>query len=274
VRARRLEPNIRASSGECGWAVAGPAHPGRVIAIVAAVWVTIAVSVPRPARAYRPFDQTDAGVAELHTFELELGPIGYIQEPSGGVFVPGFILNYGAIDRIELVFDAHKSLLFGGPDAAAERRRLNTQLLIKGVLREGSLQGGRGPSLAAEAGAFLPTLPAAGGPGASLAFIASQRWRALAVHLNVEGDFTRDQHFAFIGGAIVEGPDAWVVRPVSEFFAAQQSDSGVSPTLSALGGAIWRCRPGLDLDAAVRLAREADQRVLEIRAGLTWTFEI
>jgi len=249
----------------------GTAHPA---AIAAAIWVAIAVAASRPARAYRPFDQTDAGVAELHTVELELGPVGYIQEPPGGLFVPGFIFNYGAIDRIELVFDAHKSLLFGGPDAAAERRRLNTQLLIKGVLREGSLQGGQGPSLAAEAGAFLPTLPAAGGPGASLAVIASQRWPALAVHLNLEGDLARDGHAAFIAGAIVEGPDAWVVRPVSEFFVAQESDSGVSPTLSALGGAIWRYNPSLAFDAAVRLAREAGERVVELRAGLTWAFQI
>jgi hypothetical protein len=266
-------PNVPAPLGKRG-RVLGAASPARGVALAAVVWTTFAVALPRPARAYRPFDQTDAGVAELHTFELELGPVGYIQEPSGGVFVPGFIFNYGAIDRIELVFDAHKSLLFGGPDAAAERRRLNTQLLVKGVLREGSLQGGQGPSLAAEAGAFLPTLPAAGGPGASLAFIASQRWPALALHLNVEGDLTRDGHAAFIGGAIVEGPDAWVVRPVSEFFVAQQSDSGVSPTLSALGGAIWRYKPSLAFDAAVRLAREGGERVVEIRAGFTWAFEI
>jgi hypothetical protein len=266
-------PIVPAPAGERG-RVLGAAPPARGVALAAAIWVALAVAVPRPARAYRPFDQTDAGVAELHTFELELGPVGYIQQPSGGVFVPGFIFNYGAIDRIELVFDAHKSLLFGGPDAAAERRRLNTELLVKGVLREGALQGGQGPSLAAEAGAFLPTLPAAGGPGASLAFIASQRWPALALHLNIEGDLTRDGHVAFIGGAIVEGPDAWIVRPVSEFFVAQQSDSGVSPTLSALGGAIWRYKPSLSFDAAVRLAREAGERVVEVRAGLTWTFEI
>jgi hypothetical protein len=273
VPERPSKPKVPAPDGERCRA-RGALLAGRAATIAATIWVALAAVVPRPARAYRPFDQTDAGVAELHTFELELGPVGYIQEPSGGVFVPGFIFNYGAIDRIELVFDAHKSLLFGGPDAAAVRRRLNTELLVKGVLREGSLQGGQGPSLAAEAGVFLPTLPAAGGPGASLAFIVSQRWPALAVHLNAEGDLTRDGHVAFIGGAIVEGPDAWVVRPVSEFFVAQESDSGVSPTLSALGGAIWRYRPSLAFDAAVRLAREAGERVVEIRAGLTWAFDL
>jgi hypothetical protein len=142
------------------------------------------------------------------------------------------------------------------------------------VVREGVLQDRPGPSVAIEAGAILPTVPVAGGVGAALTVIASERWPALALHLNVEGDLTRDGHFAFIGGAILEGPDAWAVRPVSEFFVAQQSDSGVSPTLSALGGTIWRYKPSLAFDAAVRLAREAGERVVEIRAGLTWAFDL
>ena len=232
----------------------------------------VAISAPLPVFAYRPFDQTDADVAAPHTIELELGPVGYIRQPTGGTFVPGFIFNYGPVDRIELVFDAHKSLLFGGPDVEARRRQLDTELLIKGVLRKGSLQGETGPSLAAEAGALLPTLPAAGGAGASLAFIASLRWPALAIHVNVEGDRTRDDGFAFIGGAIVEGPAAWTVRPVSEFFVAAQEDA--SPTLSGLGGAIWRYNPNLSFDAAARIARENGERVFELRAGLTWSFGI
>jgi hypothetical protein len=234
--------------------------------------ILVAVAAPRPAYAYRPFDQTDADVAETHTIELELGPVGYIHLPTGGTFVPGFILNYGPVDRIELVFDGHKAFLFGGPDVEAQRRQLDSELLIKGVLRKGTLQGETGPSLAAEAGAILPTLPASGGPGASLAFIASQRWPALAIHLNLEGDRTRDHRFAFVGGAIVEGPDAWTVRPVAEFFVAGQEDS--STTVSGLAGAIWRCRPDLAFDAAARLAWQADQRVIEIRAGLTWSLGI
>jgi hypothetical protein len=232
------------------------------------VAVLVALATPLPAYAYRPFDQTDADVAAPHTIELELGPVGYLHQPQGGTFVPGFIFNYGPVERIELVFDAHHSFLFGGPDTGAQRRQLDTALLIKGVLREGSLQGFAGPSLAAEAGALLPTLPISGGAGASLAFIASQRWRALAIHLNVEGDLTRDDHFAFIGGAIVEGPDAWTVRPVGEFFVADQDD--LSPTLSGLAGAIWSCTPNLSFDAAGRLARQPGGRVVELRAGLTW----
>jgi hypothetical protein len=237
-----------------------------------AIALLIVAVAPQLAWAYRPFDQTDADVAPLHTVELELGPLGYVHQSTGGTFVPGFILNYGPVDRIELVLDAHKSVLFGGPQVAARRRQLETALLVKGVLRKGSLQGGNGPSLAAEAGAILPTLPAAGGPGASLTLIASQRWPALAIHLDLEGDLTRDDHLAVIAGGILEGPDAWTVRPVGEFFVAAEND--LPATLSGLAGAIWRWRPTLVFDSAVRLAREDGARVIELRAGLTWSFGI
>jgi hypothetical protein len=224
------------------------------------------------ARAYRPFDETDADVAETHDIELELGPIGYLHQPTGGTFVPGFILNYGVVPRVELVFDAHAAFLWGGPDVAARRRQLDSELSAKVVVREGVLQDRPGPSVAVEMGALLPTVPVAGSPGAALTAIASERWPALALHLNAEGDYTRDGTFAFIGGAIVEGPGAWTVRPVGEFFFAQETSAPV--TLSGLAGAIWRASPHLAFDAAGRLARQDDARVIEIRAGLTWSFGI
>ena len=159
-----------------------------------------------------------------------------------------------------------------GPTPAAGRRQLDTELLGKVVVREGALQDRPGPSIAIEAGAILPTVPVAGGVGATLTVIASERWPALALHLNAEGDYTRAGRFVFTGGAIIEGPDAWTVRPVGEFFVSEEGSAPV--TLSGLAGAIWRVTPHLALDAAGRLAREDDARVIEIRAGLTWSFPI
>jgi hypothetical protein len=234
--------------------------------------IVAAVSLPLPAWAYRPFDQTDAGVAALHTMELELGPVGYVHQPFGSSYAPGFVFNYGVVDRVELVLDAHQSFLFGGPQVDARRRRLDTGLLAKGVLREGSLQGGSGPSVAAEIGALLPALPVAGGVGGSLAFIASQRWPAVTVHFDVEGDITREDDLAFTGGAIVEGPDAWTIRPVCEVFAA--TESGYSTTVSGLIGGIWQINRAVALDTAARAARQEGVRTVELRAGLTWTFGI
>jgi hypothetical protein len=236
-----------------------------------ALWIAALASLllTAPAWAYRPFDETDADVAELHDFELELGPVGYTHDAAGGAYTPGFILNYGIVPRVELVYDAHHAVLYGGAQAAARRRALDTSLNAKGVVREGCLQGQPGVSVAVEAGALLPTLPAAGGVGAALATIVSQRWPAGTLHLNLEGDVTRDHTFAFIGGAILEGPIGWTVRPVAEPLVARQENQPA--VLSALGGAIWRAGEHLDLDAAFRVARQGAENVYEARAGLTWT---
>jgi hypothetical protein len=231
----------------------------------------VILAAPAPALAYRPFDETDASVATTGEVELELGPFGYTHDPAGGTFTPGLILNWGALPRLEIVFDAHHSLLFDGPDLAARRRALDTALTGKYVVRQGVLQGAGGPSVAVEGGPILPTIPAAGGVGLALAGIVSERWDAAALHVNLETDLTRDHDLAVIAGAIGEGPDAWTVRPVAEVFVAR--DTGVTTT-SALGGAIWRAGPRLSFDAAARAARAADANIYELRAGLTWAFEI
>jgi hypothetical protein len=234
--------------------------------------LALAAAAPGAARAYRPFDQTDAGVAETHDVELELGPLGLVHDPAGWSYIPGFILNYGVVHRVELVFDAHHAFVFGGSDVEARRRQLDSSLTAKAVVREGVLQDKPGPSIALEAGALLPTVPVAGGAGVAVAGIASERWPALALHLNAEGDYARDGTFAFIGGLIVEGPDAWTVRPVGEFLFSHETRLPV--TVSGLAGAIWRVTPHLAVDAAGRLADEEGERELEIRAGLTWAFSV
>ena len=162
--------------------------------------------------------------------------------------------------------------MFGGPDVGAHRRQLDTGLFAKAVVREGALQDRPGPSIAVEVGALLPTVPLAGGAGVSVTAIASQRWPALKLHLNAEGDYTRDGTFAYIGGFILEGPDAWTVRPVSEFFVSHQTD--VPVTVSGLAGAIWRVTPHLSFDSAFRLAHQGSAQEIEIRVGLTWAFPI
>jgi hypothetical protein len=237
----------------------------RVVPIV----VLASLAVAAPARAYRPFDETDADVAETDAFELELGPVGYTHDAAGDTYTPGFILNYGIVHRVELVFDAHHAILYGGIEPEMRRRALDTALTAKVVVREGCLQGRSGLSVAVEGGPLLPTLPAAGGVGFGVAAIASQRWPAGTIHVNVEGDLTREHTFAFIGGAILEGPITWTVRPVAESYVAREDN--VPTVVSGLGGAIWRANEHLDLDAAFRLARQGDETIYEVRAGFTWT---
>jgi len=246
-----------------------PRRPRRGRRRATSLGVVISALAGRQAAAYRPFDQTDADVAAVHEVELELGPIGIMRDDDGTTFIPGFIFNYGFAPTFELVMDAHAAFLWGGRDAAARRRQHQTSLSLKHVLRAGSLQGETGPSLAAEVGALLPTIPAAGHAGGALALIVSQRWPDLTVHVNAEGDLTRAGGRAFIVGAIVEGPERWPLRPVAELLSAHETDS--TATYSALAGMIWRATEAISPDLAVRGATEAGAPVYELRVGLTWS---
>src|SRR5262245_37476099 len=144
------------------------------------------------ALAYRPFNGTDAAVAEPGQVELELGPIQYFELGQAPIlFSPDVVFNYGIGERWEFVLQgrlAHDLL----PDSQGPNL-VDNGVLLKGILREGSLQDKSGPSIATEFGLLLPSTRDEPGTGASLAFIVSQRWSALTLHLNAEVAMTRRQ---------------------------------------------------------------------------------
>src|ERR1700740_3291054 len=123
---------------------------GSCIASSLAAW-------PGPAVAYRPFDGTDAAVADLGEVEIELQPAGAI---GAGATKPlsEAVFNYGFADRWELVLQGTAQVL---PEAAGPLSVSNGAFL-KYVLVPGVLQGKQGPSVATE---FGPLLPPAGGSG-------------------------------------------------------------------------------------------------------------
>ena len=60
-----------------------------------------------PAHAYRPFDGTDAGVADPGEFELEFGPIQHSREGSTRSWIaPAAVANWGVAHDREIVLDA------------------------------------------------------------------------------------------------------------------------------------------------------------------------
>src|SRR5437763_13726549 len=60
----------------------------------AIILACIAVALPRPAFAYRPFDSTDAAVAAEGEMELELGPLGFLKTGADRFLVtPGAIFS-------------------------------------------------------------------------------------------------------------------------------------------------------------------------------------
>jgi hypothetical protein len=77
-----------------------------------------------PALAFRPFDGTDAEVAELNHFDIELQPFGALQEgPDKKLVAPEAVINYGfAKDwEAQLGLDHFATLYLG--DHSFERSR-------------------------------------------------------------------------------------------------------------------------------------------------------
>jgi hypothetical protein len=232
----------------------------------------MAVAVPRVAHAYRPFDQTDADTAEVDTLELELGPVKLTSGDQRLAYGPGGVFNYGFAAGWELVFDYDATIPLSDLGGAL----VLTDLMVKHVIREGSLQEKPGPSVAIEVGPLLPTLPALDDEiGGSVAVIVSQRWDPLTIHVNAEVEWTRDRAIETTAGAIIEGSQHWRVRPVGEVYISNERGGNL---YSALVGAIYRYRATLTFDAAVRVIRDDEDRSAastagsqgELRVGLTW----
>jgi hypothetical protein len=233
-------------------------------ALLAALWADHAL-------AYRPFDGTDAAVAEPGLFEIELGPARYQQVGlEATLFAPDVVFNYGLTERWELVLQG--SLMRSLHAEASGVALTGNGLFLKGMLREGSLQEKTGPSIAAEFGFLLPDVStdAPSGTGGAMSVIVSQRWAALTAHLNASIALTRQQQADIAFSAIVEGPNDWTVRPVAELF--YEHDYGGPETGSALIGAIWRIRDNISADVGLRGGWVNDQPLREVRAGMTFAF--
>jgi hypothetical protein len=221
--------------------------------------------------AYRPFDGTDAAVAETGEVEIELGPVEYLREGAERTLLaPDLRINYGFIPGWEAALEG--KLSHGLTAGVPETSLVESDALLKGVLREGSLQEKLGPSIATEFGVLLPGINDQRGTGAVLNGIVSQRWDWGTVHLNAQIALTREQHADYFLDTIIEGPHDWPVRPVAEIF--YESDVSLFRTGSALVGAIWQVQDNVAVDFGLRGARVNGQTAGEIRAGVTFAFGV
>ena len=218
--------------------------------------------------AYRPFDSTDAAVADTGELEIELGPVEFRRsETERTLIAPAYVLNYGFVKNWELVVEGQAEHPL--PPAEDTRSRLvGNGVFLKGVLREGVLQDKTGPSVATEFGILLPGINDEHGIGASWLGIASQRWAWGTIHFDAGVALTRDHHGDLFLGTIIEGPYDWKVRPVAE--VVYEREFGAKETFAVLGGAIWRVQDNLSLDFGLREAWISRHPETEIRAGLTF----
>jgi hypothetical protein len=242
--------------------------------LIFAATLLAGTTLSRRARAYRPFDGTEADVAEVGAFELELGPAHWLaRNGKNTLFAPATVLNLGLAEGWELVGDFKGSVPIARDTNESAFRLVDTDVFVKHVLRRGCLQEGAGPSVAIEAGPLLPELRGESGYGAAFNVIVSERLGWLTLHLNDVASLARGTHDpAWLTTLIAEGPDSLAIRPVAELYAEHEFRPSRTSS-SALAGAIWRAREGLDVDAAFRVGRRDGAQETEVRLGFTWTTE-
>jgi hypothetical protein len=263
---QRVVPRVVPESDQTG----GARHSlGRLS--VGTAWATAAALClyAQPSAAYRPFDGTDAAVADVNETEIELQPFGYQRTGSQAAAVAPFVVyNYGFADRWEMVLQTEMlSPITGGGQPSIQA----TGAFLKYVIVPGVLQEKSGISVATEFGPLLPGVNADPGVGFSWAGIVSQRWDWGTAHFNVEANLTRDHQAEAFVGVILEGPSTWKVRPVFETFYDKVWNE--TESRSVLIGAIWQVDHDLAFDAAYRYATVNGHAVNEIRAGVTFAFK-
>ncbi len=90
------------------------------------------------AQANRPFDGTDASVADTGDVEIELGPAEYLSEgPEREIFAPNFRLNYGFTSGWEATIEGEFAHALTSDIRGTSR--VGNIASLNSVLREGSL---------------------------------------------------------------------------------------------------------------------------------------
>src|SRR5579863_5600802 len=109
------------------------------------------VSIGGRADAYRPFDGTDAAVADPGEIEVELQPAGFLREGSQTRLVaPATIVTLGVVEGWQVDAQGQGEIPVGHLNGRTSIA--NTGIFAKHMLRDGVLQGKPGPSIATEIG--------------------------------------------------------------------------------------------------------------------------
>ena len=242
--------------------IAGHRFP--MIARTSCAFLVALISFTSHALAYRPFDSTDADVVEAGAWEVELSPLSYRHNDDGAAWIsPTMILNYGITDRLEAVVEGEAAHFNTGKSELSD-----VAASLKTVLREGSLLGKDGWSLAAEFSTLLPGIGVDNGAGIELAGIVSQKFGWGSLHFNLGAGRARDGNGLAFFGTILEGPASWAVRPVAEFRYERVFDA--KEGITALTGLIWPVSETLALDLAFRHAWIGDRPDEQVRVGMTF----
>ncbi len=113
-----------------------------------------------------------------------------------------------------------------------------------------------------------------GAPGGELAATVWRQSELMTIRVNAAAGLSGERQPVWFGAVILEGPNGWVLRPVSEMFL--EHDVNGATELSALLGTICRVRKNLSADAGLRASRVSQSgfswSATEVRAGVSWRF--
>jgi hypothetical protein len=234
----------------------------------AAWWASLLLAAgATPALALRPFDGTDAAVADPQSVEVEFQPLGYLREADERwLLFPQVTVNYGAGSGWEFNLAVSRLMAMTDEQPAPSPQFEDFELGVKRVLRAGLMQDKKGPSLATEADVLLPTSDEKGA-GAEIALIYSDHYRWVGLHVTGELARTREHELGRFGSVIFELFDRHSAHPVMELTAEREGEE--TTTLGLLGGVLWEPRERLVLDIGLRTSY-ADQHNAEVRAGITF----
>lgn len=220
-----------------------------------------------PAWAYRPYDSTDADVADDDEVEIEFGwqETDFDRESANGGRV---VFNLGIGRDREMVIEGgwvHMRSSSGDSSSAIE----GVGAFLKQIHRRGSLQGESGFSLASECGFRLPTRSEEIGAGGECLLVASHEISALAIHINAGLAYETDHRWSRSVGLIIEGAGARRLKPGIEVLHEQSE--GSHSELWVLAGMTWAASDAYAFDFAHRWAIQPSTDSYEWRLGLTWT---
>jgi len=249
-------------------------RPASRLPLMPLVVCALACLAARPASAFRPFDGTDAHVAEPHLFELEMSPVSYARMGSvRSLIAPQVTLNYGTGSGFEFVLESASVMRMYDDPQGIPPQLQDAGFSMKKVLRQGVLQEKAGPSIATEAAVAFPSQGQThAGYGASL--IVSQPLSSMRTMLHLNAELAQTQELQTEGflSMILEGPEAWPVRPVGELSWDRVGDETAEKSL--LAGLIWQTRQGLAMDVAVKTLDGGADHGVEFRAGFTWHMQV
>jgi hypothetical protein len=227
----------------------------------------LSMAASSPVLAYRPFESTDAAVAETSKLEVEFGYLEFANDDGRNSLEPSLRLNYGIAERFEVslegnlqVFDSHSS---------HDLQLLDPEFSLKCVLLEGPLQDAVSPiGVAVEFGLLFPETTEDSTWGFESVLIATWRLRGFTFHLNAGAEWQREeQDPAFVWGLIVERPISRELRAGVEL-NGEAVKSGPD-VVSALFGLIWE-HGKVAYDAGIQFGLSDAAADIALTGGLTF----